>query len=186
MNYGNIKKLAIEDGIGCRTALFVSGCRHHCKGCFQPQTWNFDFGQEFTKETEAEIIDSVSPSYVDGLTVLGGEPFEPENQVVLNKFLKKFKKACPDKTIWMYSGYTFEELTDPNNKKCHTKATMQILKRIDVLVDGEFVEEKKNLMIPFRGSSNQRVLDVPASLKAKTAVLSEYNDRKTTNPNKKV
>ena len=179
MRYGNIKYLAIEDGIGCRTALFVSGCRHHCKNCFQPETWNFDFGKEFTKKVEDEIITSMSHTYVDGITILGGDPFEPENQKALLPFIKRFKKECPDKTIWMYAGSTLEELqTDPHY---HTENTDEILSLIDVLVDGPYIDEKRNLMLPFRGSENQRVLDVPESLKTGHAVLSIYNDRKTKN-----
>lgn len=163
MKYGNIKYNAIEDGEGCRTVLFVSGCRHHCKGCFQPQTWNFDYGEEFTKETENEILNSLSSNYVSGLTLLGGEPFEPENQAVLRSLVHNVKSTNPNKTIWAYSGYTFEELmSDP---KCHTEDTIPMLNMIDVLVDGEFIEEKMSKMLPYRGSENQRIIDVQATLK---------------------
>ena len=177
MNYGNIKYLAIEDGVGCRTVLFVSGCTHHCKGCFQPQTWDFNYGQPFTEETEQDIFRSMETNYVDGITILGGEPFEPENQKALLPFLKRFKKLFPEKTIWMYSGYTYEELND-KKARCYTKETKQILKLIDILVDGEFIEERKNLMIPFRGSDNQRIIDIKKSLSEKKIILSEYNERK--------
>ena len=177
MNYGNIKYLAIEDGVGCRTVLFVSGCTHHCKGCFQPQTWDFNYGQPFTEETEQDIFRSMETNYVDGITILGGEPFEPENQKALLPFLKRFKKLFPEKTIWMYSGYTYEELND-KKARCYTKETKQILKLIDILVDGEFNEERKNLMIPFRGSDNQRIIDIKKSLSEKKIILSEYNERK--------
>lgn len=177
MNYGNIKYLAIEDGVGCRTVLFVSGCTHHCKGCFQPQTWDFNYGQPFTEETEQDIFRSMETNYVDGITILGGEPFEPENQKALLPFLKRFKKLFPEKTIWMYSGYTYEELND-KKARCYAKETKQILKLIDILVDGEFIEERKNLMIPFRGSDNQRIIDIKKSLSEKKIILSEYNERK--------
>ncbi|MBO5435378.1 anaerobic ribonucleoside-triphosphate reductase activating protein [bacterium] len=177
MNYCNIKYHAVEDGIGLRTVLFVSGCRHHCKGCFQPETWNFDYGQPFTDKTENMIIDSLNDPYVSGLTLLGGEPFEPENQATLVNFVKKIKTLYPDKTIWAYSGFTFEELIDENNSACHTENTIAMLKKIDVLIDGRFVEEKRNLMLPYRGSENQRIINVPASLEANRAILSKYHNR---------
>lgn len=162
MNFGNIKKCDIADGIGVRVSLFVSGCRHHCKGCFQPETWDFDYGNEFTLKTEEEILNALSPEYIDGLTLLGGEPFEPENQQVLYPFLKRVKNAFPQKSIWCYSGYTFEQLTGNNSPV--TDVTLPMLNLIDVLVDGQFVEEKKNISLKFRGSSNQRILDVKQSL----------------------
>lgn len=177
MKYGNIKYHAIEDGIGCRTVLFVSGCRHHCKGCFQPQTWDFNYGEEFTEKIANKIIDSLKESYVSGLTLLGGEPFEPENQSVLRPFIEKVKIAQPNKTIWAYSGYTFEELMC--DEKCHTDDTIPMLSSIDVLVDGEFVEFKMNKMIPYRGSDNQRIIDVQSTLKTwdetHNVILSEYH-----------
>lgn len=176
MKYGNIKYNAIEDGIGCRTVLFVSGCRHHCKGCFQPQTWDFDFGEEYTKETEILIIKSLEPKYIHGLTLLGGEPFEPENQHVLRELAERVKLTYPTKSIWAYSGYTFDELLDPSSK-CHTEDTMPLLKHIDILIDGEFKEELKSLTIPYRGSTNQRIIDVQESLRSETIVLSKYNER---------
>lgn len=177
MKFANIKYLATEDGIGCRTALFVSGCRHHCKGCFQPQTWDFEYGKPFTTEIEDNIIESLKEKYVNGLTLLGGEPFEVENQKVLRPFIERVKKIYPDKTIWAYSGYTFEELMDANSI-CHSDDTLPILQMIDVLIDGEFIESERNLLLPFRGSNNQRVLNVPESLKSNKAILSIYNDRK--------
>lgn len=176
MNVAAIKFLATEDGIGCRTALFVSGCRHHCKGCFQPQTWDFNYGKPFTKETEDEIIESLKPNYVNGLTLLGGEPFEIENQHILRPFIKRVKDIYPEKSIWAYSGYTFEELIN-NNSNCHSNDTIPLLRMIDVLIDGEFILAEKNLMLPFRGSNNQRILNVPESLKENKAVLSIYHDR---------
>ncbi len=177
MHYGNIKYYDIADGAGVRTTLFVSGCTHHCEGCFQPETWDFDFGSVFTPKEEDEIIASLKDEYVEGLTLLGGEPFEPENQKVLLPFLRRIKEEVPEKTIWSYSGYTWEELTDPENGRCHTEDTLPLLKLLDVLVDGEFHIEEKSLMLRFKGSANQRVLDVKKSLKESKAVLSVYNEK---------
>lgn len=176
MHYGNIKFHATEDGIGCRTVLFVSGCRHHCDGCFQPQTWDFNYGQPFTTETEQLILDSLKEKYVDGITLLGGEPFEPENQKILRPFVEKVKALYPEKTIWAYSGYTIEELFD-DNSSCHTSDTIPLLKCVDILVDGEFFKDKMSKLLPYRGSENQRILDIPASLQLKSAVLSKYHER---------
>lgn len=177
MNYCKIKYHAIEDGVGCRTVLFVCGCRHHCKGCFQPETWNFDYGEPFTEKTEQIIIESLKDNYTAGLTLLGGEPFEPENQKVLREFIEKIKTIYPDKSIWAYSGYTFEELLNEKSN-CHTDDTIPMLNNIDVLVDGEFVLDKKNIMLPYRGSENQRVLDMKSSLKQHKPILSEYHFKK--------
>lgn len=162
MYYGSLKKCDIANGIGIRTVLFVSGCTHHCKGCFQPQTWNFRYGAEYTEETEQEIIESLRPSYVHGLTLLGGEPMEPENQRALLPLLRRVRRELPQKTIWCYSGYTWEELTGESRARC--EATEEMLSLLDVLVDGEFVEEKKNISLQFRGSENQRLIDVPKTL----------------------
>ena len=164
MYYGNIKNCDIANGIGVRISLFVSGCRHHCKGCFQPETWNFDYGKPFTQETENTIIEALSPDYIQGLTLLGGEPFEPENQRVLYPFLERVRKALPNKDIWCFSGYTFEQLTASPDTHPITEVTDKMLRLIDILVDGRFVEEKKNISLKFRGSSNQRILDVKKSL----------------------
>lgn len=162
MHYGSIKKCDIANGIGIRTVLFVSGCTHHCKGCFQPQTWNFRYGTEYTAETEQEIVASLEPSYVDGLTLLGGEPMEPENQRALLPLLRRIRRELPQKTIWCYSGYTWEELTGESRARC--EVTDEMLSLLDVLVDGEFVEEKRNISLQFRGSENQRLIDVPKTL----------------------
>ena len=145
MNYGAIKKCDIANGVGVRTVLFVSGCTHHCKGCFQPETWNFDYGERYTKETEDEIIESLRPDYVDGITLLGGEPFEPENQRELVKLLRRIKKELPQKTVWSFSGYTYEELTGDSRAVC--EVTNEMLSMLDVLVDGEFVEAKRNISL---------------------------------------
>ncbi len=158
MNYMEIKKCDIANGPGVRVSLFVSGCTHHCKGCFQPETWDFAAGRSFTASTEAELSALLSPAYIAGLSLLGGEPMEPENRAVLTPFLERLRADLPNKTVWCYSGYTLEELLD-----CGAGDTLKLL---DVLVDGEFVESKKNIRLPFRGSENQRVLDVPRSLEA--------------------
>ena len=163
MNYGEIKKFDIANGEGVRVTLFVSGCTHHCKGCFQPQTWDFHFGKPFTEETENELIEALKPSYITGLTLLGGEPMEPNNQAVLVNVLKKIKSIYPNKDIWCYTGYKMDdELLSPSRARC--EYTDEMLSMIDVLVDGEFKEDLKNIRLKFRGSSNQRVIDVRASL----------------------
>ena len=177
MNYGQIIYTDVANGIGCRTSLFVSGCTHHCKGCFNEMTWDFNYGELFTKAVEDEIIESLKPAYINGITILGGEPMEVINQKVLCPFIKRIKKELPQKSIWIYSGYTWEELNDNTNKRCNSADTNDILKNIDILVDGEFILDKKDLMLRFRGSSNQRVIDVQETLKTGSVVLSKYNDR---------
>ena len=169
MNYGAIKKCDIANGVGVRTVLFVSGCTHHCKGCFHPETWNFDYGEKYTKETEDEIIESLRPDYVDGITLLGGEPFEPENQRELVKLLRRIKKELPQKTVWSFSGYTYEELTGDSRAVC--EVTNEMLSMLDVLVDGEFVEAKRNISLRFRGSENQRLIDMNKTRKEGKIVL---------------
>ncbi len=173
MNYGRIFFNDIANGIGCRTALFVSGCTHHCKECFNEETWDFSYGEPFTREVEDKIIQSLEPSYIDGLTILGGEPMEKANQAVIRPFLERVKKEAPGKTIWIYSGYVWEELTDPDNTRCHSADTEPILSMLDILVDGEFVLEKKNIMLHFRGSENQRIIDVPQTLRSGSIVLAD-------------
>lgn len=162
MHYGAIKKRDIANGIGVRVVLFVSGCTHHCKGCFQPETWDFCYGEPYTADTENEIIEALRPTFIDGLTLLGGEPFEPQNQAELVKLLRRVREVLPQKTVWAYSGYTFEELTGESRARC--AVTDEMLSLLDVLVDGEFVEEKRNISLQFRGSENQRLLDVPKTL----------------------
>lgn len=169
MNYGAIKKCDIANGVGVRTVLFVSGCTHHCKGCFQPETWNFDYGEKYTKEIEDEIIESLKPDYVDGITLLGGEPFEPENQRELVKLLRRIKKELPQKTVWSFSGFTYEELTGDSRAVC--EVTNEMLSMLDVLVDGEFVEAKRNISLRFRGSENQRLIDMNKTRKEGKIVL---------------
>ena len=149
MNYAEIKKVDIANGPGVRVSLFVSGCRNHCKGCFNPETWDFDYGRPFTRETEDEIIKALRPSWIQGLSILGGEPTEEENAAVLIPFLKRVRAVLPDKDIWLYSGYTYEALRDK-----------EILTLVDVLVDGPFLLELKDAGLAFRGSRNQRIIDL--------------------------
>ncbi len=177
MNYGQVYYNDVANGVGCRTAFFVSGCTHHCKGCFNEVTWDFGYGLPYTKEVEDDIIESLKPSHIAGLTILGGEPMEIVNQKEIRPLLERIKKEVPRATIWIYSGYLWEELTDKNNKRCHGEDTDAILSMTDVLVDGEFMEDKKNLMLRFRGSENQRVIDVKATLEKGEVVLSKYNSR---------
>ena len=170
MNYAGIKYTDIANGLGCRTVLFVSGCRNHCKDCFQPHTWDFNYGAEFDEKVQQEILDSLKPDYVQGLTLLGGEPFEPENQVELVKFVRKVKEQYPKKDIWAFTGYIYDkDLVEGGRKYC--EATEELLSMLDVLVDGPFIAEQKNLMLKFRGSSNQRVLDMKETLRTGEIVL---------------
>lgn len=162
MYYCNIKKTDIANGEGVRVSLFVSGCRNQCPGCFQPETWNFEYGQEFTEETENEIIEALKPSYISGLTVLGGEPFEPENQRVLAPFLTKIKALFPEKNIWCYTGYIIEKDLLPQQGRKHTNSTQIMLNNIDVLVDGPYIEAERNISLAFRGSENQRIIRLSA------------------------
>ena len=162
MYYGEIKNCDIANGEGVRVTLFVSGCTNRCKGCFQPQTWDFRYGQPFTAETEARLLELLAPSYISGLTLLGGEPFEPENQRALVPFLRRVRAAYPAKNIWAFSGFTYEELTtEGTHPRC--EVTEELLSLLDVLVDGRFVEEQKDISLRFRGSSNQRLIDLHAT-----------------------
>ena len=170
MNYGEIKTCDIANGEGVRVSLFVSGCTHHCPGCFNADTWNFKYGSEYTDQTEKEILEALSPSYINGLTLLGGEPFEPENQPGLLELSRRIKAAYPEKSIWSFTGYLFDR--DILAKKLGPwEVTQELLSYLDVLVDGPFVASLKNLNLRFRGSSNQRLIDVPASLKTGAVVL---------------
>ncbi len=157
MYYGNIKKFDVADGLGVRVSLFVSGCRNCCPGCFNQDTWDFSYGKEFTQETENEILNALKPDYIKGFSLLGGEPFEEENQEVLTPFLEKIKKEFPSKDIWCWTGYIFEKDLQNGGTKC-TELTQRMLNCIDVLVDGPFIQSQKNLMLEFRGSENQRIL----------------------------
>lgn len=167
MNYATIKNCDIANGPGVRVSLFVSGCTHHCPGCFNEVAWDFDYGQPFTRETEEEILNLLAPDYVKGLTLLGGEPFEPENQGAIVSLLRRVKERYPHKTIWAFSGYLF----DRDIFSGRLGDTGEYLSYLDVLVDGPFVEAKKNLSLRFRGSENQRIIDVPASLARGEIVL---------------
>ena len=166
MYYGEILIADCANGVGIRVSLFVSGCTNHCKGCFQPQTWDFNYGMEYTQETEDFIISEVSKPYYQGLTILGGEPMEPENQRELVTFVQNFKALYPKKTVWCYSGYTWEQLTGKVPCPARCEVTDELLRLLDVLVDGRFVEAEHDISLRFRGSRNQRLLDVPKSLAA--------------------
>ena len=170
MNYALIKPRDIANGPGVRVSLFVSGCRRHCKNCFNPETWSFTYGKEFTQETIDELLRLLEPDYIRGLTVLGGEPFEPENQPAVLELTRQVKARFPQKEIWAFTGNRFDD--DLLAKKCGPwDVTEALLGTIDVLVDGAFVEELRDMGLRFRGSSNQRILDVPRSLAAGQAVL---------------
>ena len=175
MNYGTIKKNDIANGSGVRVSLFVSGCTHHCPGCFNEEAWDFCFGNPFTEKTAGEILDALSPDYIDGLTLLGGEPFEPENQMALVPFLEKVRERYPQKTLWCYTGYTLEtDLLRDSRARCGY--TDRMLSMIDVLVDGRFVEALKDISLPFRGSSNQRIIDLKAALECGSVKLLEMGN----------
>ncbi|MDE5778330.1 MAG: anaerobic ribonucleoside-triphosphate reductase activating protein [Lachnospiraceae bacterium] len=170
MNYGAIKKCDVANGPGVRVSLFVSGCTHHCEGCFNKETWDFNYGKLFDSDVINAILEALQPSYIHGFSLLGGEPFEYKNQLSLLPLLKEIKSQFPGKDIWCYTGYDFEkDILDDMCKKW--TETYDMLSYIDVLVDGEFVEEKKDLSLKFRGSSNQRIICVPESLKGDKVIL---------------
>ena len=171
MHYGELKKCDIANGIGVRVTLFVSGCTNHCPDCFQPQTWDFDYGKAFTDETKAEIFAELDKSYVNGLTVLGGEPFEPRNQRELLPLLGEVRERYPDKTIWCFTGFRLEDelLREGSYPRC--EVTDGMLACIDVLVDGRFVKELKDISLQFRGSRNQRVIDMNRTRETGTVTL---------------
>lgn len=175
MNYGRIKTFDVANGEGIRVSLFVSGCRNHCKGCFNEETWDFNHGEEFTLDTINYIIQQLKPSKVKGLTILGGEPLEPENQMELLRLLTRAKGEYPDKDVWIYTGFTWDELTVASCR-AHTELLPYILKLTDVLVDGKYVESLRDLRLQFRGSSNQRIINVQESLKNIEIVLHELED----------
>lgn len=170
MNYATIKWYDISNGPGVRVSLYVSGCRNHCKNCFNPETWDFCYGQPFTEEVENKILEAMEPEYIRGFTLLGGDPFEPENAEVLAPFMRKMRKRYPEKSLWCFTGYDFERdlLT---GKKGDPDTVMKILRCLDVLVDGRFVEELKDLNLRFRGSSNQRIILMKETLKKDKVVL---------------
>lgn len=171
MNYGEIKYCDIANGSGVRVTLFVSGCRNHCKNCFNPMTWSFEYGQVLKQKTIDEIIEHLKMPFIQGLTILGGEPFEPENQKDVLDVVLKVRQEVPNKDIWIYSGFTFEELMGQVESRASLKEAKQILENIDVLVDGRYVDELRDIRLKFRGSRNQRVIDVPNTLKQNKVVL---------------
>ena len=172
MYYGEIKNCDIANGIGVRVTLFVSGCRNHCPGCFQPETWDFAYGKPFTEETQAYLLELLKPEYINGLTLLGGDPFEPENQRALLPFLHRVKETYPNKDIWAYTGYTWEELTSGTHR-VSTADTPDMLRLIDFLVDGPFIQSQKNIRLRFCGSDNQRIIDVKRSIETERVFLWE-------------
>ncbi len=164
MNYADIKRIDVANGEGVRVSVFVSGCNHHCKGCFNECAWDFNYGNKFTEKQEEEVLQDLDHDYISGLTLLGGEPLEPANQEGLLPLVKKAKEKFPDKKIWCYTGFDFEKDVVGKMAK-QSDTTKELLKYIDVVVDGKFEEDKKDLKLKFRGSSNQRILDVQESLK---------------------
>lgn len=164
MNYAGIKYCDIANGTGCRTVLFVSGCRNACKGCFQPQTWDFAYGEPFDEKVQEEVLKSLEPDYITGITLLGGEPFEPENQKELVPFMRKVVAQYPRKNVWAFTGYIYDKDLVAGGRR-HTEDTDELLSMIDVLVDGPFCEELKDITLKFRGSSNQRVLDLRETIR---------------------
>lgn len=170
MNYSEIKFTDIANGEGVRVSLFVSGCRRHCKNCFNGVAWDFSYGDPFTKEVQERILSALAPDFIAGLSLLGGDPFEPENQRALLPFVKEVKRRYPEKNIWCYTGYTYLNgaISEP---QANTEVTRELISLIDVLVDGPFMEERKDIRLKFRGSSNQRVLDIKRSLECGKIVL---------------
>lgn len=176
MHVGEVMTADVANGEGMRVSVFVSGCRNHCKGCFQPQTWDFNYGREYTPEIEQFIIDELSKSCYDGITILGGDPMEPENQEPVLRLLRRIKKELPDKNVWVYTGYVYDRDLVPGGKRFVDGVTRELLESIDILIDGRFVEELKNLMLNFRGSGNQRIIKMKETLETGKVVLSELNN----------
>ena len=169
MKYANIKTYSIENGTGVRVSLFVSGCTHHCKDCFNEQAWDFEYGNPFTEDTENAVIEALTPDYMAGITLLGGEPMEPVNQRGLLPLLKRIRKELPQKTVWAYTGYVYEDLLEGG--RAHCEVTEELLSLCDILVDGPFIAEKKNISLRFRGSENQRIIDLKATRETGKVVL---------------
>ena len=170
MHYGNIKNYDIADGEGVRVTLFCSGCTNRCEGCFQPETWDFCYGKEYTKETEDQLIQMLTNPNIQGLTLLGGDPFEPSNQRTLITLLRRVKQELPTKDVWAYTGFVYEQDLLEGQRK-HTEVTDEMLSYIDVLVDGPFVIDEKDISLYFKGSTNQRVIDMPKTLKSANVVI---------------
>lgn len=175
MNYAEIKKVDVADGTGVRVSLFVSGCTHHCPGCFNEETWDFTYGKPFTPAVEEELLAALDHPYIAGLTLLGGEPMEPEHQRALLPFLQKVRAKFPQKDIWCYSGYTLEELLEES--RAHCEATRPMLELMDVLVDGEFIQAQKDITLKFRGSANQRIILLKPTLETGEIALSPLNEK---------
>lgn len=170
MNYATIKKRDIANGIGVRVSLFVSGCTHRCKNCFNKETWDFSYGEPFTQDTINLILDYLAPDFVNGLSLLGGEPFEVQNQGALVDLLRQVKERYPQKDVWCYTGYLYDkDLRSPSRARC--EYTDEMLKFIDILVDGPYIEAQKDISLQFRGSKNQRIIDVKRSLESGEVVL---------------
>ena len=163
MNYADIKRCDVANGVGVRVSLFVSGCTRRCKNCFNKEAWDFSYGKPFDEAAQSKVMEALAPDYIAGLSLLGGEPFEPQNQRALLPFVKKVRAAYPSKTIWAYSGYLYDEDLLPAGGRVHTEDTDALLGQIAILVDGRFVEEQKELGLRFRGSANQRIIDLSAT-----------------------
>ena len=170
MYYSEIKALSVENGPGIRVSLFVSGCRNHCKGCFQPETWDFCYGQPFTAEAEGRILSLLGSAYISGLSVLGGEPFEEENQEGLISLLRAVRREYPRKSIWVYTGYIYDKDLVPGGRK-YAQYTDELLSLVDVVVDGPYLESRRNPSLSFKGSDNQRIVDVPDALRERNRQL---------------
>ncbi len=177
MYYGAIKNCDIANGAGVRVTLFVSGCTNRCPGCFQPETWDFCYGSPFTAETEESIMEMLSPDYINGLTLLGGDPFEPENQRALVPFLRRVRERYPQKDIWAFTGFVYEDICRPGSHS-HCEVTDDMLRLVDILVDGPFILAQKQLGLRFRGSTNQRILDLNETRRVGTAVIWNLQDIK--------
>lgn len=172
MKYAKIKKCDVANGPGVRVSLFVSGCNHHCKNCFNKEAWDFGYGQDFTENEQNKIIEDLKPEYITGLSLLGGEPFEKVNQEGLVPLIKKVKQTYPDKQIWCYTGFTFDkQILGEMIEKENRESTREMLNNIDYIVDGRFVEELKDPKLRFRGSSNQRIIDVKKSLEQNQVII---------------
>ena len=175
MKYATIKTYDVANGPGVRVSLYVSGCNHHCKGCFNPETWDFNYGKEFTQDTINTLLNAMDKEYIDGITILGGEPLDPVNQKEVANLISQVKQRYPNKSIWCFTGFDFEkEVMEKMYKKFDT--TKQIIDNLDVLVDGEFKEDKKNLSLRFRGSENQRIIDVKKTLNSDHIIWKELEN----------
>lgn len=173
MYVGQIITVDSANGMGIRVSVFVSGCTNHCKGCFQPQTWDFKYGKPYDEATEQFILTELAKDFYQGLTILGGEPFEPENQEVVAGLIRRVKEELPNKDIWIYTGYTYEEDLQPSGRR-YTEFTDEILNGADILVDGRFIEELKNITLQFRGSENQRIIDLKKTKICGAVVLAKF------------